>query len=1062
MKRAGSWVALVVCLIVALACESAQPGDDGAAATQAQALGGVITLVSGSSTNSGYDFSTQTYKGNSGGDFYFGSGQFWSNNTGQRGLVSVGACSAIDNVMPLPTTGYGIENPTATVGNCYVSLTHNDERDYIVFRVDGLSATDVVLTWKLVPSGKFGATLAASGQTSGYDFSTRTYKGSSGGDFYFSAGKFWANNPPQRGVISRGACSSVDSVTTLPTTGYSPNGVTATAGNCYVALTHEDERDHVVFRVDALTATSATLTWKIVPSGKYGATLVSGSSTNSGYDFSTRTYKDITGGDLYFQSGQFWANNSGMRGLVSVGACSTIDSVTTIPTSGYGLSGVATAGNCYVALTHNDERDYVVFKVEALTSTTATLTWKLVVSGKYGATLTSGSSTQGGYDFVSRTYKNLSGGDLYFLSGQFWANNPPQRGLVSVGACTSVDTAPSMPQSGYSPNGVTATAGNCYVALTRAAADYVVFRVDALTATTVTITWKLVFGVTLTAGSATQSGYDFSTRTLTGQAGGDFYFASAKFWTNQPGQRGVVSAGACANIDSVGTLPANGYATSVSAVIGRCYVARAHNEEHASIIFRVEALSATTATLTWKLVDDCHRTSNPRQNLNCWLTQNPNVSQYLVWEKRVSLGVTSLVPWSQWTNAQRDELQKNVAQYTSIINNGNLTDPDPLADPPFNQETLANNVFPQGVLSTNDAWRLYVKTIAMSLAIELKQYVPWSVVSYEPRSLASLFDSRHSLSYTWSGRPPGGLGVPTPQAEGYVLIANSYDYATHVTFAPSIGYVVPAPPDKALKFIRAKSLIGTTKLQTIVNTLDWARRLWHFRGTRDTLTFQQTWQYRGPAPVTRTIDTTVDTGSSDPNLRHLTAGCHGTSGFFNSVLRTINIPVDVNETNGHSLTRFMSEGVYLSHADDPYLESDIYDFPVSNLLISEATFTTWFNYGPPVEQFENIGRGNPEAMIKALSGMLQDSFCKGPTPAHIMSLNGFVTRPTVYSQYNLEHLPYDPTYAYPGEPTLWGRLAAKVQAGGGCDVVVPALLQQQAQCEAITPISERPVCFLSP
>ncbi len=1060
MKRAGSWVAMVVCLIVLLACESEQPGDEQALATQTQALGGVITLISGSPTNAGYDFSAQTYKGQSGGDFYFGSGQFWSNNVGQRGLVSVGVCSTIDNVIPLPTTGYGLAIPTAAVGSCYVSLTHNDERDYIVFRVDALTATEVTLTWKLVSSGKFGATLVSGSSTStGYDFSTRTYKGSSGGDFYFNGGKFWANNPPQRGVISRGACSSIDSVT-IPNSGYTPDGVTATAGNCYVALTHADERDHIVFRVDALTATNATLTWKIVASGKFGITLVSGSSTSTGYDFSTRTYKGSSGGDFYYNGGSFWANNPPQRGLVSVGACATVDSVTTLPSTGYTPNGVtATAGNCYVALTHADERDSIIFRVEALTATSAILTWKIVVSGKFGATLTSGSSTQSGYDFVSRTYKGVAGGDLYFLSGVFWANNPPQRGLVSVGACSGVDAAPSMPTSGYSPNGVTAVAGNCYVALTHASADYVVFRVDALTSTTVTITWKLVLGVTLTAGSATQSGYDFSARVLTGQTGGDFYFASAKFWANQPGQRGVVSAGTCANVDSVG-VPTSGYVTNgVSAVAGRCYVARAHNEERESIVFRVEALTSTTATLTWKRVDYCYKLSNPRQSVNCWLTQNPSISQYVVWEKRVSLGVSEPVPWPSWTNAQRDDLQKNVVAYTNVINNGNLTDPDPLVDPPVNQETLANNVFPQGVLGTNDAWRLYVKTVAMSLAIELRQYVPWTIVSYEPRSLASLLDSRHMVSYTWSGRPPGGLGVPTPQAEGYVLISNSYDSTTHGTFAPEIGRTVPAPPDKALKFIRDKALIGANKLDTISKTLEWSRRLWHFRGSQDTQTFEATWQYRGPAPVTRTINTTIDTGSTvDPNARHLTAGCHGTSDFLMSVLRTINIPIDSNKKSGHSLTRFMTEGLYLSHADDPYLESDIYGFPASALLLSEATFTTWFNMAPPVEQFQNIGRGNPEGMIQYLSGKLQYAYCQDPSPSHIMSLNIFVTRPVVYSQFNLEHLP--PYPPYPGVPTLWGRLAQKVTDSGGCGPVVTGLEQQQQTCLAVTPIAERLVCDL--
>jgi hypothetical protein len=46
-----------------------------------------------------------------------------------------------------------------------------------------------------------------------------TLTGLSGGDFYYSAGAFWANNVGQRGVVSAGTCASVDAVATMPTTG---------------------------------------------------------------------------------------------------------------------------------------------------------------------------------------------------------------------------------------------------------------------------------------------------------------------------------------------------------------------------------------------------------------------------------------------------------------------------------------------------------------------------------------------------------------------------------------------------------------------------------------------------------------------------------------------------------------------------------------------------------------------------------------------------------------------------------------------------------------------------
>jgi hypothetical protein len=129
----------------------------------------------------------------------------------------------------------------------------------------------------------------SSAQNQGYDFSARIYRDFTGGDFYFGENKFFANNIGQRGVISVGACPSVDSVVSIPATGYTRFGVTAVTGNCYVALTHNDERNHVVFRADEVSSGAVSITWKIITSENSGATLVASDSTRRGYDFSVRT-----------------------------------------------------------------------------------------------------------------------------------------------------------------------------------------------------------------------------------------------------------------------------------------------------------------------------------------------------------------------------------------------------------------------------------------------------------------------------------------------------------------------------------------------------------------------------------------------------------------------------------------------------------------------------------------------------------------------------------------------------------------------------------------------------
>ena len=112
------------------------------------------------------------------------------------------------------------------------------------------------------------------------------------------------------------------------------------------------------------------------------------SAQNRGYDFSERAYRDVTGGDFYFAQNAFVANNIGQRGVISVGACPSVDSVVSIPTAGYTRFGVAAVtGTCYVALTHNDERNNIIFRADEVSSGTASITWRIITSRNSGATL---------------------------------------------------------------------------------------------------------------------------------------------------------------------------------------------------------------------------------------------------------------------------------------------------------------------------------------------------------------------------------------------------------------------------------------------------------------------------------------------------------------------------------------------------------------------------------------------------------------------------------------------------------------------------------------------------
>jgi PKD repeat protein/RNA polymerase subunit RPABC4/transcription elongation factor Spt4 len=99
-----------------------------------------LTLADGDS----YDFSTNIRGRYSGGDFYYsatgGSGSFYANNLGQRGLQDLGdlGTTTINDVAP-PSSGYTRFGAATVVGHTYVSLAQEgEEGNYIIFKVTSL------------------------------------------------------------------------------------------------------------------------------------------------------------------------------------------------------------------------------------------------------------------------------------------------------------------------------------------------------------------------------------------------------------------------------------------------------------------------------------------------------------------------------------------------------------------------------------------------------------------------------------------------------------------------------------------------------------------------------------------------------------------------------------------------------------------------------------------------------------------------------------------------------------------------------------------------------------
>jgi hypothetical protein len=342
-------------------------------------------------------------------------------------------------------------------------------------------------------------------------------------------------------------------------------------------------------------------------------------------------------------------------------------------------------------------------------------------------------------------------------------------------------------------------------------------------------------------------------------------------------------------------------------------------------------------------------------SVNCWLDTHPAVAAAIKWQFTFQTSFydipdTAKRAWPAWSVAEKDEL---VVAFEEAWNW--LYGPSPFAalnetitDPPASlADTTDPIASPRVEVSEASARQLYVRWLGLNLAIELGGHVPWSVTGYTAEQLQILFDSASFLSRISTGN--------------YAVCAGSPGHVNYVKRKDNLGGSLIGPPRYTLAFLRNNSLVGATRQATIANLLDWVRdNLVHFYGDADYQTMEQHWQYRGLPPLSRiVVGTTTTYPGASPAFGHWTAGCHGTTGFLRNVLRAANIPVQILRVCGHGQVRFLTEGTYLDHGDNPYnLGFKAAMLPASDLLLDDATYTAWF--GATLDNHEtncaNIGR----------------------------------------------------------------------------------------------------------
>jgi hypothetical protein len=330
-------------------------------------------------------------------------------------------------------------------------------------------------------------------------------------------------------------------------------------------------------------------------------------------------------------------------------------------------------------------------------------------------------------------------------------------------------------------------------------------------------------------------------------------------------------------------------------------------------------------------------------SINCWMLANPNVADCVKWQFQASGNAydvpdSNKLPYNNWSSQQKNHLQKAFDQaWAWHHTNSPLHNLQETLDyPPKNLHTsIANdNSDPYTAVSDSWAWDLYTRYIAHQLLVEIKKLVPWSVKTYDSTALHALFDSTSICSRSFFPTTQFSIGAGAPWNLNFVHRKDN------------LGASLIAPPRYTYAFLYNNNLIGADRLQTIGKLLNWCRdNMAHFFGASNYKNMEEHWQYRGLTPITRIIEGTTYPGTNQ--FMHWTAGCHGTTGFLKNVLRSINIPMHIQRICGHSVGVFFTEGRYLDHGDDPYNSTfKGTGLPAIQLLIDDATFTSWFGNNP--------------------------------------------------------------------------------------------------------------------
>jgi hypothetical protein len=427
--------------------------------------------------------------------------------------------------------------------------------------------------------------------------------------------------------------------------------------------------------------------------------------------------------------------------------------------------------------------------------------------------------------------------------------------------------------------------------------------------------------------------------------------------------------------------------------------------------------------------------------LRCWLDLHPHVRKQIVWHEYVSPVprtegpgkprgiVDKLMPYDTWTEDMKIWLDVSVYWAYTYLDGGLETFSGQfLPAVPPNLLDFEDCEGATTIVTHDDAWKLYLGTIAHSLAVELGRFVPWSVVGYSDPDLRLLFHSDELIK-------AGHVGFGSIELYGY-----------------RPRFTIPAPPTTTFEFLVNRDLIRPTAFTTVGQLLEFGRYAQHFfhefgvPGVCGAVGFP--WYalsreivqgYRGTVPVARLLEGTNPVTPPGPPDVHAgwVNGCSGGANLFQHVLRMVNIPVEggadaeLGQAQHHA-PFFFTLGYTMSHFDDIFnwWNASIPPFPGWWLLLPMETYEHWFLGAGKLGNsgWANVSRqALIEVPLKALSNELVQRFCldKASGASH-----GDGTLAAYFRVEGTDLVYYD--VAQLEALDLWSKLEAKAAVLGFC------------------------------